>query len=505
MTLPVSRWLLGVAVTGAGLVAPTFAASETVGPRPLNVLFLAIDDLRPAVGVYGDPLAITPNIDRLASRGLVFERAYCQQALCAPSRASIMTGWRPEAFPRISAGEGSRHYREALPDVVTLPQHFKNHGYTTESIGKINHVYPPILDPVSWSVPEQLADIVKRDEYLRPENRVGGFIQPMRKGAATEAIDAPDNAYVDGQAADLAIARLRELKDRPFFLAVGTKRPHLPWTAPQRYWDMHAGRDFSLRPETARSFAADFVESHPWRFSWRRNSGEMRAYTDIRPLQDIEPAKAEELRRGYYASVSYVDVQIGRIIDELDRLQLTDSTIIVLWSDHGYHLGENGLWGKKTNTELDLRVPLIVVAPGHTRPGTRTNALVELVDLYPTLADLAGLPREPELEGTSFLPVLGHPDQAWKSAVFSRYVNAGMVGEAIRTDEYRYIKWTDQDDGRVVDRELYHLSTDPLERDNLVLTDSAKVAELDARLEAGWKSVRSETISDANAFAFKSP
>ena len=183
----------------------------TLGPiraaRP-NVLFLVVDDLRPAIGAYGDPLAITPNLDRLAARGLLFERAYCQQSLCAPSRASVITGRRPETFTRISGGANGAHYREALPDVVTLPQLFKRHGYHTESIGKVNHVYPPILDPVSWSVPERLADIVKRDEYLQPSNRIGGFIEPMRKGEATESIEAPDSAYVDGQAADAAIEAL---------------------------------------------------------------------------------------------------------------------------------------------------------------------------------------------------------------------------------------------------------------------------------------------------------
>ena len=218
-------------------------AGSVAWARP-NVLFLVVDDLRPALGVYGDPLARTPHLDALASRGMVFERAYCQQALCAPSRASVLTGRRPEAFAKISAGVQAAHYREVLPDVVTLPQLFRNSGYHTESIGKVNHVYPPILDAISWSVPERLADIVKRDEYLSPANRVGGFIDPMVKGEATESIDAPDSAYVDGQAADAAIEALRRLKDQPFFLAVGTKRPHLPWTAPSRYWQMHRRADF---------------------------------------------------------------------------------------------------------------------------------------------------------------------------------------------------------------------------------------------------------------------
>lgn len=465
------------------------AASLMRAARP-NVLFLVIDDLRPALGAYGDPLAKTPNLDRLAARGLLFERAYCQQALCAPSRASVITGRRPAAFPRISGGEGSAHYREELPDVVTLPQLFKQHGYHTESIGKVNHVYPPILDPVSWSVPERMADVVKRDEYLKPSNRVGGFIQPMRKGEATESIEAPDDAYVDGQAADAAIEALRRLRDQSFFLAVGTKRPHLPWSAPTRYWKLHDSRDFGLSSTEEPAFSPAELMARSWRYEWRPDSGEMRAYTDIPAGAEVVAAKARHLRHGYYAAASYVDAQIGRIHDAVVELGLSDNTIIVLWSDHGYHLGENGQWGKKTNTELDARVPLIVVAPGMTRPGTRTAALVELVDLYPTLAELAGLPREPALEGTSFVPLLSLPDRPWKSAVFGRYVRAGVAGRAIRTEQHRYVEWTRESDGEIIDRELYDVSIDPLERDNQIASQPQLATALAKRLHAGWTAAR---------------
>jgi iduronate 2-sulfatase len=455
--------------------------------RP-NVLFIAIDDLRPALGAYGDPLAQTPHLDRLAQRGLVFERAYCQHALCAPSRASVMTGRRPERFPKISAGGQDAHYREVLPDVVTLPQLFKQHGYHTESIGKVNHVYPPILDPVSWSVPERLADIVKRDEYLRPENRVGGFIDPVVKGEATESIAAPDDAYVDGQAADAAIEALRRLQHRTFFLAVGTKRPHLPWTAPERYWKQHAREAFALAGSIADPFPPDHMRQFPWRYEWSPATGEMRGYSDIPAKGDVSPAKILELRHGYYASVSYVDAQVGRIIDELDRLKLAGRTIVVLWSDHGFHLGENGQWGKKSNTELDLRVPLIVIAPGQTKPGSRTPAMVELVDLYPTLAELAGLPREPGLEGTSFVPVLNEPQRPWKNAVFSQYIRNGVAGRAVRTDWHRYVEWTRLSTGERVDAELYDLKADPLERHNRAASDTHGAAGHARLLREGWKA-----------------
>ncbi|MCF3649785.1 sulfatase [Synoicihabitans lomoniglobus] len=473
----------------AGIIGLVLFAGLTRAARP-NVLFLVVDDLRPAIGAYGDARAVTPNLDRLAARGLLFERAYCQQALCAPSRASVITGRRPAAFPRISGGEGGAHYREELPDVVTLPQLFKQHGYHTESIGKVNHVYPPILDPVSWSVPERLADIVKRDEYLLPGNRIGGFIQPMRKGEATESVEAPDKAYVDGQAADAAIEALTRLRDQPFFLAVGTKRPHLPWSAPTRYWNLHEREKFGLSPEVAQPWAAAALVARPWRYEWRPDSGEMRGYTDIRTRSDIDAEKTRQLRHGYYAAASYVDAQIGRIVDAVTELGLADHTIIVLWADHGYHLGENGQWGKKTNTELDARVPLMIVAPGLTRPGTRTRALVELVDLYPTLAELAGLPRETALEGTSFAPLLDHPDRAWKSAVFGRYVRAGAVGQAIRTERYRYVEWTRSNDGTVIDRELYDVPADPWERRNLADLEPDLTTALARQLHAGWTAAR---------------
>lgn len=475
------------------------AIAATVAPVRPNVLFLAIDDLRTALGAYGDPLARTPNLDRLAQRGLIFDRAYCQHALCAPSRASVMTGRRPERFPEISAGAQAAHYREVLPSVVTLPQLFRQRGYHTESIGKVNHVYPPLLDPISWSVPERLAAVVKRDEYLRPENRVGGLIEPMRKGGATESVAAPDNAYVDGQAADAAIEALGRLRDLPFFLAVGTKRPHLPFSAPERYWQMHAREAFALTGPAAEPFSPEQMQQFPWRYEWTPGRGELRGYPDVPSQGYLSVDKLLELRHGYYAAVSYVDAQIGRIIDELDRLNLSERTIVVLWSDHGFHLGENGQWGKKTNTELDLRVPLMVIAPGRTQPGTRTRALVELVDLYPTLAELAGLPRDAGWEGTSFVPILSEPNRPWKKAVFSHSIRNGMHGRAVRTDRHRYIEWTKGAEGERVDMEFYDLEVDPFERRNLASTDAAGVARHAKQLKRGWRGALPDPVATVGA------
>jgi iduronate 2-sulfatase len=433
----------------------------------LNVLFLCVDDLRPgSIGVYGDSSAITPNIDLLAQRGLLFERAYCQQALCAPSRASLMTGRRPDAFPKIRSGSQSAHYREFCPGLITLPQAFKNNGYHTESIGKVNHVYPPLIDPPSWSLPERLADITKRDEYLAPENRVRGFLMPMAKGAASENVPAPDSAYPDGQVADAGVEALHRLKDEVFFLAVGFKRPHLPWSVPDMYWEIHDRRKFSEMGKSV--LPEEDVRRFPWRYEWKSGSGEMRAYTDIPDCGPLESSKAQELVHGYYSSVTYIDAQIGRLVRELEQLNLTSRTIIVVLADHGYHLGENGQWGKKTNTELDTRVPLIVIAPGYTKEGTRTSALVELVDIYPTLAEIGGnLECDKDIDGRSFAEILASPDREWKEAVFSVYERDGIIGRSVRSRRYRYTEWRNIVTEEMVDCELYNSEEDPLERNNL--------------------------------------
>jgi iduronate 2-sulfatase len=425
------------------------------------VLFFVVDDLRPALGCYGDALARSPNIDRLAARGLVFDRAYAQEALCAPSRASVLTGRRPGTFPAIASGHEAVHYRSILPDVVTLPQMFRERGWHTESIGKVNHVYPPIYDPPSWSEPEHVFDIPKRDEYLSPANRTRGFIDPMSKGMASECLEVPDDAYQDGQAAQLAIESLDRLKDAPFFLAVGFKRPHLPWTAPKKYWDLFDRKKFTLHDDYREDRA------FPWRFEWWPGAGEMRNYTDIPRDEDPSLEKTAELRQAYYASVAFIDAQVGRVIAELDRLHLADKTIIVLWGDQGYHLGENGQWGKKTNTELDLHVPLLVVAPGQTRAATRSAALVELLDLFPTLAELAHLAPPAGLEGTSLVPLLDEPGAKSRPAAFSEYTRGGITGRSVRDARFRLNEWTDLKSGRLVDRELYEIATDPLQRHNL--------------------------------------
>lgn len=456
----------------------------------LNVLFIAVDDLRPSLGCYGDTVARTPNIDRLAERGLLFERAYCQQALCGPSRASLMTGRRPDA---LRVYDLKTHFRETVPDVITLPQYFKQNGYFTQAFGKVYHAHPAQPDPPSWSVPEQLLDIPKRDEYLLPANRVRGFINPMEKGTATEAVEAPDNAYQDGQVAQAAIEALQSMKGKPFFLAVGFKRPHLPFTAPKKYWDLYERTGIPLPPD--RTPPECTPEEAALRYDWQPHSGELRGYTDMPSSGPVSLEKSLELIHGYYACVSYVDAQIGRVLEALKQLGLEERTIVVLWSDHGYHLGEKGLWGKKDNTEMATRVPLILSVPGQARPGAKTRALVELVDLYPTLAGLCGLPLPAHLEGTSFAPLLdgksGSPGAPWKKAAFSQYPrqNNTVMGYSVRTGRFRYNEYVELASGKILDRELYRPAEDPYETRNLAGEPAyaGEIKKLENLLKAGWK------------------
>ncbi len=464
------------------------ARAQESASRP-NVLFVAVDDLRPALGCYADRVAITPNIDRLASRGMVFRRAYCQQAVCSPSRLSLLTGRRPDT---IRVWDLATHFREALPDVVTLPQHFKNHGYHTQSIGKIFHgAGKPSKDPPSWSVPPQY-DIV-RDPKLRyalPRNLQGKRL----KRSAAEAADVPDNAYIDGVVCDAAVTALAELqaKRQPFFLAVGFRKPHLPFCAPRKYWDLYDRNKIPLPVSNRYPHGAPELAVRSWM--------ELEGYTDIPRDGHLSLEKVRELRHGYYACVSYVDALVGRLVNELVRLQLAERTVVVLWGDHGYHLGEQGLWTKANNYELATRVPLLISAPGQARAGATTDALVEFVDIYPTLADVCGLEAPVGVEGTSLRPLLANPDRAWKRAVFSQYPRAlkahrprghgDIMGCALRTDRYRYVEWREWKTKKVVARELYDHKSDPREMRN-VADQAARtpvIEELARLLASGWKS-----------------
>jgi len=459
------------------------------GASPPNVLFIAIDDLRPALGCYGDQTAISPNIDRLASGGTLFNRAYCQQAVCSPSRLSLMTGRRPDTTRVWDLGT---HFREALPDVVTLPQHFKHHGYHTRSIGKIYHGGgKPSKDEPSWSEPP-IFD-VSHDPNLRyanPENLTGKGL----KRAASEAGNVGDKHYTDGVVCNAALHALDALKEKqkPFFLAVGFRKPHLPFCAPKKYWDLYQ-RD-GIPPPATTTHPKDAPELAVR--SWM----ELEGYNDIPKDGKLTPAKVQELRHGYYACVSYVDALVGRLLKRLEDLGLAENTIICLWGDHGYHLGEQGLWTKANNYELSTRVPLIISVPGQARPGAKTDALVEFVDVYPTLAELCSLPAPDGVDGISLKPLLEDPDRDWKSAAFSQYPrmrkgsrhrsHGDIMGCAIRTDRFRYVEWREWKTGKVEARELYDHQNDPSESRSLAAepAHAATVKALSKQLRSHFKA-----------------
>lgn len=463
---------------------PTSHAVESARP---NVLLICVDDLKPALGCYGDPLAKSPHIDRLASRGVRFDHAYCNQAVCSPSRNSLLTGRRPQSIGIYDLGT---NFRVAAPDLVTLPQHFKQQGYRTEAVGKIFHVgHGNNDDETSWSVPHWKSDVVA---YALPESKAKGLTregalfanQPAKnrpRGAAYEAASVADNAYPDGAVADEAIRRLQSAAAKPatpFFLAVGFVKPHLPFCAPKKYWDLHNRADFKPAqrqspPDGAPEYALQF-------------GGELRNYKNMPKVGPIPPETQRSLLHGYYAATSYMDAQVGRLLDELDRLQLADNTIIVLWGDHGWHLGDHGMWCKHTNYEQAARIPLIVVAPGVTPTGAVTRSLVESVDLYPTLCELAGLelPTSQQFDGATFKESLRDPAHATKEAIFHAYPRSPqdrgpLIGRAVRTARYRLVEWKQPGaDPATADIELYDYEADPAELKNLAAEKPEVVTEL---------------------------
>lgn len=451
--------LLGVSLISNALLK----AASWPGQTPLNVLFIVIDDLRPNLGCYNDSLAQTPHIDQLTRRGLVFNRAHCQQAVCAPSRASMLTGLRPDS---IRVWDLNTPLRTHLPDLVTLPQHFKQQGYITQCIGKIFHDPADHQDPVSWSVPEQwhVTDEAGGKYVLAENSRNGG--KGFWKAAPTERAEVADSAYVDGKVALTAVRALQGLRSHPFFLAVGFRRPHLPFSAPEQYWQRHRPEPFARPVNEQLPQGAPVFAGH--------SSAELRGYTAIPAQGEIPSALQQQLRQGYYASISYVDAQVGLVLRELKRLGLVDKTVVVVVSDHGFHLGEQGLWTKTSNYELDVRVPLIVSVPRQKAVGQRTDALVELIDLFPTLTDVCALTPPRQTQGQSFKKLLDQPRREHRSIAISQfprpwpYKNAPqLMGYSVRTKRYRYTEWRGWEDGRVQASELYDLGSDPIERTNV--------------------------------------
>lgn len=489
------------------------SAGQADEPRP-NVLFITVDDLRPELGCYGSKHIHSPNIDKLAESGRLFERAYCQQAVCNPSRTSLMTGMRPDS---IGVTGNHSHFRSNHPDVVTLPQHFRKHGYRAAAIGKIYHgVFPDgtsntkwdtMGDPQSWSEPAvrfgpryyytedgiaAAKDVFER--IYKPKNPgPDDWTKKLVFGPATEAPDVPDGTLYDGKVAEAAVKKLQELKgkDTPFFLAVGFIKPHSPYIAPKKYFDLY--RDVDLPSTTEFPVRAPKFAGH--------GSEELRRYTDQPKSGAIPEGRQRRVRHAYFACVSYIDTQIGRVLGELERAGLSKNTIVVLFGDHGYHLGEQGLWGKTTNFELDTRVPLIVRVPGMKAAGKSTSSLVELVDLYPTLAELAGLPISDQLEGKSFARILNDPAHETKTEAFSQFPRGGgLMGYSMRTPTHRLMHWVHRQTGEIRETELYDYAEGLVELKNIADTSPAIVERLTPRLVsvAGLAGVQARDQQDGS-------
>jgi arylsulfatase A-like enzyme len=494
-------------------VVPALAQQKN---RP-NILFLAIDDLKPILGCYGNEQIKTPNIDRLANRGTVFMRNYVQQAVCGPTRASLMTGKRPD-YTKV--WDLKTRMRDINPDILSLPQHLITQGYTTQGIGKVydQRCVDKELDKPSWSVPYYKTDSKyygiygepAEGRYQLPETKAlaekyikealdngktkaeaNEYVQTKIKPSVENA-DVPDYAYIDGANTLQAIDILGQLKqkDQPFFFAVGIAKPHLPFVAPKKYWDLYQREDMPLAAFQEKSKNAVDMAYH--------NAGEMRGYTDIPPLTsftDQKPYgitlpvdKQKELIHGYYAAISYMDAQVGKLLNTLDSLGLTKSTIVVLWGDHGWHLWDHNLWCKHTNFEQATLAPLIIAAPG-IEP-SKTHSQSEHIDIFPTICDLAGVSIPSVLDGKSLVPVMKNPSASVKEYSVSQYPRSGSTAEnerlgyadpnamgySIRTKQYRYTIWMGNgyrsnkpfDQSLVIGTELYDYKKDPLEKVNVV-------------------------------------
>ncbi len=422
-----------------------------IGPirKKPNVLFIAVDDLRPQLKCYGHEQMISPNIDRLASQGVTFKRTYCQVPVCGASRASLLTGVRPTRNRFVNY---ETWVDRDLPGALTLPGHFLNNGYQTLSNGKVFHHLED--NEQSWSEPAWWPEGPWRNYWLE-RNKTLAQNNPRGVGPAFEVADVADQAYRDGKIADKSISDLKRLKgvNQPFFFAVGFRKPHLPFNAPKKYWDLYKRENINLVDNPFRPKGAPDAALHNW--------GELRQYTNIPKQGSLSDALARTLIHGYYACVSYTDAQIGRMLTELDNLGLRDNTIVVLWGDHGWQLGEHGLWCKHCNFETSLHSPMIISTPWHVGD-QKTNALTEFVDIYPTICELCDLPMPDHLDGKSAVPLLENPNRPWKEAVFSRFKD----GDSIKTDRFRYTEWS-KTDGNVYARMLFDHIQDPFENLNI--------------------------------------
>lgn len=485
---------LALAVSGSLVCIAAEAGGQASASR-LNVLLICVDDLKPIVGCYGDKVAQTPNIDKLAENGVLFEAAYCNQAVCSPSRNALMTGLRPQT---LGIYDLPTHFRVAAPDAVTVAGHFRSHGYATHGLGKILHTgHGNKEDDASWSEP-----------HWRPkaaQYQLAASTASMRdsgngpRGTATESANVEDEAYSDGQIAAETVRRIHHAAthpEQPFFIAVGFLKPHLPFVSPAKYWDLYDPATLPMPqivepPKDAPSYAA-------------QSGGELRLYSDIPQEGRISDVQTRRLIHGYYAATSYTDAQIGKILDTLNTTGLARNTVVVLWGDHGWHLGDHGMWCKHTNYEQAARIPLIVASPG-CAAGRRTLSLVETVDLYPTLCELTGLPVRNDLDGTSFADILKSPDTKTRESVIHVYPRGGRLGRAIRTNRYRMVEW--KVPGAPVETaeyELYDYQNDPLETANVAAGQPLVMAQLKTIL-AGHPEARPQVAENRTGNKSKNP
>ena len=464
----------------AGLVL----TSSSTAAEKMNVLLIIADDLRPELGCYGADYMVTPNIDKLAAAGTLFERAYVQQPVCCASRASFLTGLRPD-----STGSDYPYSIYTVEELFegnrpSIPRHFMNEGYYVRCFGKIHHGYEEHF--TEKSVQRWLPQYV--DEAMNE--------LPKKERVPYECADVPDETYQDGFHTAEAIKTLRRMakKDKPFFLGLGLWKPHLPWNAPKKYWDLYERESIPLspnpeHPENSPDYSTDYCNLQKYKLPDSPND-----------LLVGDEEVARTMKHAYAACVSYMDANVGKMLAELDTLGLRDNTIVMLISDHGWHLGDQDHWGKSTNFENSTRAPMIISSPGLT-PGQRTKALVEYVDVFPTLCEIAGIEVPGYLEGNSVTPLMKNPEREWKTAAFSQYPRgwprANFEGFSIRTDRYHYIQWRELD-GSFKSHELYDHHVDPIESVNVVDAPENKtgVEKLKKQLAAGWKAALPEGIEN---------
>jgi arylsulfatase A-like enzyme len=489
--LKMTHKLIGIAALVWFFHACSDPGQKSADQRP-NVLLICVDDLRPDLGCYGNDMIVSPNIDKLASEGCLFKRHYVQSAICGPSRSSLLTGKIQQEW---DLWEEIRREGKEPENAIALPHLFKKHGYRTVCIGKITHEPGGVMDerqlvhqiPFSWDT-----SFTAVGKWITPWRAFFAYANgdahntAMRIGMETprlpyETEDVVDDGYPDGLNALEAIKQLRLLRNggSPFLLAVGFYKPHLPFNAPKKYWDLYervkippAANNFPPKNSNP-DYCLNESPELTTHYSWPDGPGV------------VSPEHAVELKHAYYACVSYIDAQIGKILNELEQIGLDENTLVLLWSDHGWHLGEHGIFGKMTNFDIATNSPLIIKVPGHASQGRVANALVETVDIYPTLAELCGIEYENDLDGKSLVPLLERPETEGKPYARSFYYRNGALGKTIKTDAYRMVRWATEKDSTVA-MELFDHRRDPGENINIA-SENTELADSLLKLLAGAK------------------